>query len=120
VLALYSKEAGSGSRHAWQTSTSAISALSYLVVQTFEKAASTRFRPIHSCQAKIGVATFRHIASSQFLCRLQEEVDFEDSTVVVGEKDWMVFQKLSTPKCSGVLGSAVKELNAPQKGRKKA
>jgi hypothetical protein len=89
------------------------------VVQTFEKTATKRFRPVHSRQANLGVVTFRHIASSQFLCRLQEEVDFEDTAVVVGATDWTVFQKISVPKCIGALGAAIKELNAPQKGRKK-
>jgi len=120
VLAFYSKEAGAGSRHAWQASTSAISALSYLVVQTFERMTSAnRFRSIHRDKANIRAETFLHIPSTQFLCRLQEEVKFTDpQTILVDKKDWLMFQKFS--KCLPALGSAIKELNSAAKGRKKA
>ena len=117
VLACYSKEAGSGSRHAWQASTSAITALSYLVVQAFEGTTATRkrFRSIHRNKASIRAKTFLHVPSSHFLCRLQEEVKFVDTqTILVGDKDWTAFQKFS--KCSQPLGEAIKKLNGATRG----
>jgi len=64
------------SRHAWQASTSAITVLSYSVVQAFRGTTATRkrFWSIHRSKASIRVETFLHIPSSHFLCRLQEEV----------------------------------------------
>jgi len=120
VSAFYSKESGGGSRHAWQASTSAISALSYLVVQTFERMTQpSHFRSVHRSKANIRAETYLHIPSVNFLCRLQEEVNFADlQTILVNEKDWATFQKLS--KCSQALGSAIKNLNGATKGGKKA
>src|ERR1700689_2744572 len=89
VFACYSKEAGAGSRHAWQASTSAITALSYLVVQAYEEITSTRnsFRSIHRSKASIRAKTFMHIPSSQLLCRLQVEVKSVDlQTILVDDK----------------------------------
>lgn len=118
VLTFYSKEAGSGSRHAWQSSTSSISALSYLVVQAYEKSATTSFRSVHRSKAGIRAETFLHIPSAQFLCRLQDNVIFDDlQTITVGGKDWTSFQKLS--KCSEALGVAIKELTGAAKRGKK-
>jgi hypothetical protein len=120
VLACYSKEAGAGSRHAWQASTSAITALSYLVVQAFEGTTSprNRFRSIHRGKTSIRAETFMHIPSSQFLCRLQEEVKPIDAqTILVGDKDWTAFQKLS--KCSQPLREAIKKLNGATRGGKR-
>jgi hypothetical protein len=117
VLTFYSKEAGSGTRHAWQASTSAISALSYLVVQAFEKTAPSRFRSVHRSKAGIRADTFFHLPSNQFLCRLQGEVVYTDSqTILVADADWTAFQKLS--KCSSALGSAIKGLNGATRGKK--
>ena len=119
VLACYSKEAGAGSRHAWQATTSAITALSYLVVQAFEGTTTTRnrFRSIHRSKASIRAETFLHIPSSHFLCRLQEEVKSVDAqTILVGDKDWTAFQKFH--KCSQPLGEAIKRLNGATRGGK--
>jgi hypothetical protein len=59
-----------------------------------------------------------HIPSSQFLCRLQEEVKPIDAqTILVGDKDWTAFQKLS--KCSQPLREAIKKLNGATRGGKK-
>ena len=119
VLAFYSKEAGSGNRHAWQASTSAISNLSYLVVQVFEKTTPSRFHLIHLSKAGIRANTYLHLPSIQFLCRLQGEVTFTDpQTILITETDWMTFPRLS--KSSSALGSAFKELNGGSKGKKKA
>jgi hypothetical protein len=120
VLSCYSKEAGAGSRHAWQASTPAITALSYLVVQAFEGTTSprNRFRSIHRSKTGIRAETFLHISSSQFLCRVQEEVKYIDTqTILVGDKDWTAFQKFS--KCSQSLGEAIKKLNGATRGGKK-
>lgn len=119
VLTFYSKEAGAGSRHAWQASSSAITALSYLVVQAFEgtTAKRNRFRSIHRSKASIRAKTFLHIPSSQFLCRLQKEAKSVDAeTILVGDKDWTAFQKFS--KCLQSLGEAIKALNGAVRGGK--
>ena len=112
-----SKETGSGSRHAWQASASAISALSYLVIQVFEKTAPSRFQSIHRSKADIRANTYLHLPSIQFLCRLQGEVTFTDpQTILITKTDWTTFPRLS--KCLSALGSAFKELNGGFKGKK--
>lgn len=118
VITFYSKEAGSGSRHAWQATTSAITALSYLVLQTFEKATAKHFRAVHRDKASIRANTFLHATSTQVLCRLQETVVFDNpQTIVVHETDWSVFRRLSG--CSSALASAIKDLNSAVRGGKK-
>ena len=119
VLTFYSKEAGSGSRHAWQASSSAISAISYLVVQVFEKMTLRgQFRFIHQSKAGIRANTFLHLPSTQFLCKHQGEVQFLDThTVLIAETDSTTFQRLS--KSSSALGLAIKALNGSAKGGKK-
>lgn len=118
VVTFYSKEAGGGSRHAWQATTSAITALSYLVVQTFEKSTPMHFRAVHRNKANIRANTFLHIPSTQFLCRLQEAVVFDNpQTIMIQEKDWTTFQKIS--KCSAALALAIKDLNGTMRGGKK-
>ena len=101
-------------------STSAITALSYLVVQAFEGTIATQnqFQSIHHSKASIRAKTFLHIPLSQFLCRLQEEVkSTHEQMILVGGKDWSVFQKFS--KCSESLGEAIKKLNGTMRGGKK-
>ena len=78
-----------------------------------------RFRSIHRERANIRAETYLHMPSIHFLCRLQEEVKFDDSqTILVDSKDWATFQKLS--KCSQALGSAIKDPKSTIKGGKKA
>ena len=110
VLAFYSREAGSGSRHAWQASTSSVGALSYVVVQTFKRMIPpNRLRSTNRSKANIRAETYLHIPSAHFLCRLQEEARFADpQTILVDNKDWAAFQKFS--KCLQALGLAIKDL----------
>lgn len=96
-----------------------ITALSYLVVQAFEGTTTTRnrFRSVHRSKASIRAKTFLHTPSSNFLCRLQEEVKFADTqTILVGDKDYTAFQKFC--KCSQQLGEAIKKLNGATRGGK--
>lgn len=98
VLTLYSKEAGAGSRHAWQESTTSIGAISYLVVRAYEVVGPSRnlFRLIHSTQAKARAETFMHLPSAQFLCRIQQQPILDGSgNIIVSEDDWSVFRKLA-------------------------
>ena len=89
-----------------------------MVVQAFEKVATKSFRSIHHSKAEIRAETLLHIASSQFLCKLPEEVVSTNlQTILVEGKDWMTFQRLSM--CSQALGLAIKNLNGATKGGKK-
>jgi len=91
------------------------------VVQAFEGSTTirNRFRSVHRSKASIRAKTFLHIQSSQFLCRLQEEVKPVDAeTILVSDKDLTVFQKFG--RCSGSLGEAIKKLNSATRGGKKA
>jgi len=121
VLALYSKEAGAGARHAWQESTTSIGAISYLVVRAFEVVGPSRnlFRLIHSTQVKTRAETFMHIPSAQFLCRVQERPTLDGSgNFILSEDDWSVFQKLAgNPNRRQKLADAIRSLNAA--GRKR-
>jgi len=74
VLALYSKEAGAGSNHAWQSSTNSIGAISYLVVRVYEAPGCTnQFRSLLNSQTVTRAdQAFLHIPATQFLCRLQD------------------------------------------------
>jgi hypothetical protein len=120
VFTFYSKESGGGSRHAWQASTTTISALSYLVVQTFERMVTqaNRFRSIHRNKANIRAETYLHIPSAHFLCRHQKTVTFVDpQTLLVDDKDWATFQKMS--KCIEALGPVIKGLIGATKGGKR-
>ena len=121
VLTLYSKEAGAGSRHAWQESTTLIGAISYLVVRAFEVVGPSRnlFRLIHSTQVKARAETFMHIPSTQFLCRIQQQPILDSSgNVVVSDDDWLVFQKLAgDASLRKKLAAAIKKLStAKRKG----
>jgi len=111
-----SKEASAGSRHAWQSSTSAITALSYLVVQAFEvTVARNCFRSVYRSRTSIRAVTFLHIPSSHFLYRFQEEVNSANAQEIqVGDKDWTTFQNCS--KSSQQLGEAIKKLNSATRG----
>ena len=81
--------------------------------------AASSFCSVHCSKAGIRAETFLHIASAQFLCRLQEKVVFDDLQAIrVGRKDWTSFQKLSN--CSEALGEAIKELTGAVKRGKKA
>ena len=88
VLTFYYKEACSGSRHAWQASTPAVSTISYLVVQAFENMTKPGyFRFLHQSKAGIRVNTFLHLGpSTHFPCRLQGEVQFVDTHTVFRKK----------------------------------
>lgn len=121
VLTLYSKEAGAGSRHAWQESTTSIGAISYLIVHTFEIVGllCNLFRLVHCAQAKTRAETFMHIPSTQFLCRIQKKPTSDNSgNVTLSNVDWTVFQKLTnSPAHRQKLATAIKNLNtASRKG----
>jgi len=123
VLALYSREAGAGSRHGWQESTTSVGAISYLVIHAFEVVGPSRnlFSLIHSTQAKTRAKTFMHIPSSQFLCRIQESPTFDGSgNVILSEDDWSCFRKLASDLNCQKLATAIKDLNtANRKGGRK-
>ena len=124
VLALYSKEAGAGSKHAWQSSTNSIGAILYLVVRVYETTASghtNEFRSLLNSQTvtRAGWA-FLHIPATQFLCRLQDLPTFTTpGKLILAKKDWLVFQKVAgSLVLREKLAEAIKELNAAARGRK--
>jgi len=121
-LAFYSKEAGAGSRHAWQESTTSIGAISYLVVHAFEIAGPSRnlFRLVHFAQAHTRAETFIHIPSTQFLCRIQNEPNLDNSgNVILSDNDWTVFSGLAgNPDRRKMLEAAINALNtASRRGK---
>ena len=121
VLTLYSKEAGAGSRHGWQESTTSVGAISYLIVHAFEVVGPSRnlFRLIHSTQGKTRAETFMHIPSAQFLCRIQENPALDSlGNVILSENDWSVFRKLAgDPNRRQKLATAIKNIStASRKG----
>jgi len=124
VLALYSKEAGAGSKHAWQQSTNTIGAISYLVVQAYEAPAPGRtniFRSQFNSQVTTRAdRAFLHAPATQFLCQLQNPpTSTAPGKLVLSEKDWLVFQKVagSSPLRENLAG-AIKELSAATRGKK--
>ena len=124
VLALYSKEAGAGSKHAWQQSTNSIGAISYLVVQAYEAPAPNRnnsFRSLLNSQNTTQAdRAFLHVPATHFLCRLQDPPTLETPRkLILSENDWLIFQKIagSSPLREKLAG-AIKELNAATRGKK--
>jgi len=124
VLALYSKEAGAGSRHAWQASTNSIGAISYLVVRAYEALASGRtnqFRSFLNSQTITRADwALLHILVTQCLCRLQDLPTYTTpGKLVLSEKDWLVFQKVAgSLALREKLAEAIKELNVATRGKK--
>ena len=123
VLALYSKEAGAGSKHAWQQFTNSIAAISYLVIQAYEAPASGRtnlFRSLPNSQVTTRAdRAFLHVPATQFLCRLQDQpTSTTPGKLVLSERDWLVFQKVagSLPLREN-LANVIKELNAATRGK---
>ena len=124
VLALYSKEAGAGSNHAWQQSANSIGAVSYLVVQAYEAPAPNRtnlFRAgLKSQNTTRAEKAFLHIPATQFLCRLKDlSPSIVHGKVVLSEEGWLVFQKVAStsPLCEK-LADVIKQLNVAIRGRK--
>jgi len=124
VLALYSREAGAGSKHAWQQSANSIGAISYLVVQAYEAPAPSRtnlFRSLLNSQATTRAErSFLHVPATQFLCRLQgPPTSTAPGKLVLSKDDWLVFQKVagSSPLRENLAG-AIKELNAATRKKK--
>jgi len=115
VLTLYSKEAGAGSRHGWQESTTLVGAVSYLIVHAFEVVGPSRnlFRLIHSTQTKTRAKTFMHIPSTQFLCRTRGSPTLDSSgDVILSEVDWTGFRGLAgSPNHCQKLATAIRDLN---------
>jgi hypothetical protein len=100
VITFYSKEAGAGSRHAWQLSTTSISSLSYLVVHAYEGVGNRNsFRSIHSTRANLRAYTFFHLPSTQFLCRTQNNPTVAASGMLsLSDNDWRTFKEMVSCK----------------------
>ena len=124
VLALYSKEAGAGSKHAWQQLSYSIGAVSYLVIQAYEAVAPSRQNSFRS-QPNSLITTranraFLHIPATQFLCKLQDPPTFAaPGKLVLSERDWLVFRRVAgSPALRERLAEAIKKLNAAVRGKK--
>lgn len=76
VLAIYSKEAGAGSKHAWRPVANSIGAISYLVFQVYEAPAPNRTNSFRSSLNSHVVTradrAFLLVPATQFLFRLQD------------------------------------------------
>ena len=124
VLALYSKEAGAGSKHAWQALTNSIGAISYVVVQAYEAPASGRinqFRALLNSQTATRTErAFLHTPATQFLCQLQDiPISPTPGKLTLSGKDWLVFQKIAgSSTLRDNLAEAIKQLNAATRGKK--
>ena len=124
VLALYSKEPGAGSKHAWQALTNSIGAISYLVVQMYEATAPSRTNQFRSgLNSQIPTRAeraFLHVLATQFLCQLQDPLILAaPGKLALSEKDLLVFRKVAgTLALCDSLAEAIKELNAATRGKK--
>ena len=89
VMTFYSKEAGAGSKHAWQLSTTSISSLSYVVIQAYET-----------------------LPSTQFLCKMQDYPTTSSSgTLLLSMSDCQrTFREMVN--CKEALDEVTKELDA--------
>ena len=116
VITFYSKEAGAGSKHAWQLSTTSISSLSYIAIRAYEVIGNRNsFRSIHSAHAKLRALKFFHLPSTQFLCRTQDVPTTSSSgTLSLSEKDWRTFREMMN--CKKALAAVTKQLNALMRG----
>ena len=124
VLALYSREAGAGNKHAWQELTDSIGAISYLVVQAYEAPSSghtNQFWSLLNSQVKAQAdRAFLHVPATQFLCRLQDlPVPVVPGKLCLSAKDWLVFQKLAgSAPLREELAQAIKDLNGATRKEK--
>jgi len=118
-MTFYSKEAGAGSRHAWQLSTTSISSLSYVVVRAYEGIGNRNsFRSIHSTRAKLQTYTFFHLPSTQFLCMTQDNPTTSPSgTLSLSSRDWRTFREMVSYKKT--LAIVIKDFNASMRGARK-
>ena len=117
VMTFYSKEAGAGSKHGWQSSTTSISSLSYIVICAYEGIGSGRksFRSIHSAYANLRAHKFFHIPSTQFLCRTQDTPTTSTSgTLSLSERDSRTFREMGN--CKKALAEVTKKLNTSMRG----
>ena len=112
MITFYSKEAGAGSNHGWQLSTTSLSSVSYLAVHAYEVIGNRNsFQPIHLARANLQAHTFLHLPSTQFLCKTQENPAATSSdTFSLSDKDRRSFRELVS--CKVALAAVVKELNA--------
>lgn len=119
VTTFYSKEAGAGSKHGWQLSTTSISSLSYFVVRAYEGVGNCNsFRLIHSARANLRAHTFLHLPSTHFLCRTQDKLITTSSGMLsLSDKDWRVFREMVN--CKAALAALIKQLGASMRGTKK-
>ena len=116
VITFYSKEAGAGSKHAWQLSTTSISSLSYIAIRAYEVVGNRNsFRPIHSAHANLRAFKFFHLPSTQFLCRTQDvPITSSSGTLSLSNKDWHTFREMIN--CKMALAAVTKRLNTLMRG----
>ena len=118
VIAFYSKEAGAGSKHAWQLSTTSISSLSYPAVRGYEGIGNRNsFRLIHSARSNLRAHTFFHLPSTQFLCRTQDNPTITTTGMwSLFDNDRRVFREMMN--CKEALTPLINQLNAAMRGWK--
>ena len=116
VMAFYTKEAGAGSRHAWQPSTTSISSLSYIVVRAYEGIGNRNsFRLIHSARASLRAHTLFHLPSTQFLCKTQADpITSSPGMLSLSNSDWRTFREMGN--CKKALAAVLQAFNASMRG----
>jgi hypothetical protein len=116
VMAFYTKEAGAGSRHAWQLSTTSIASLSYIVVRAYEGISNCNsFWSIHSARANLLAHTLLHLSSTQFLCRTQvAPITSSPGILSLSDGDWCTFREMVN--CKKTLATVIQAFNVSMRG----
>ncbi|EIW58922.1 uncharacterized protein TRAVEDRAFT_107681, partial [Trametes versicolor FP-101664 SS1] len=116
VLAIFSRTGGKARAHAWQTNSSNIGLVSYVLVQIYESTLPGRFRAIHGDLAFLQVSRFVHLPSDQFLLRLDPSSTLLGPDARMLELDsasYRIFQTLES--AIQKLATSIKTLNSAKR-----
>ncbi|KDQ52274.1 hypothetical protein JAAARDRAFT_139109 [Jaapia argillacea MUCL 33604] len=88
VLGIYSKSGGKNGKHCWVSDASMITAVSYLAVQTFEKANGRTFREIPQALRNMRACKFALLPSTLFLCALDTMPHRVAQSIQLSQQDY--------------------------------
>jgi hypothetical protein len=120
-MAMYSQSGGKCSTHAWLSDTTNISAIPYLVVQTYEYTYYRNFRTIHQRNAALHVGTYALLPSDRFLRTLiaTPTLNQDGQMLNLDDTEIQVFNQLQA-KLQDVLKAIRAIVGARKKGRGKS